>query len=303
MKAVVMHEYGGPDVLKYEDYPDPEAGAGELLIKTAAAGINPVDTRYRQGATQDWRTLQLPAIIGWDISGTIAKIGAGVNGFSLGDRVCAWADHTYAELCSVGAGLLARVPVSMDLVSAAAVPLVSLTGSQLITVASGLQKGQTVVVSGAQGGVGRSAVFAAKELGATVIAGVLKKQLGLAKDIGADRLVALDDAPDFASIENVDVVANCVRGATAQQLMGKIKPGGTFASVTGPPGNESDYPTICIAAFKSKPNAQQLEHLVQAVNNGRLIIPIERTMPFKDAAMAHAAVEAGGTGKILLTPH
>ena len=111
------------------------------------------------------------------LSGTVERLGAGVEGFSVGDQVLAWAYHTYAELCAVNADLLARVPKGMNLVDAAALPLVTMTGSQLIYVAADVKPGQTVLVSGAAGSVGRSAVFAAKDRGAVVIAGVLKKQL------------------------------------------------------------------------------------------------------------------------------
>jgi NAD(P)-dependent dehydrogenase (short-subunit alcohol dehydrogenase family) len=125
----------------------------------------------------------------------------------------------------------------MNLVDAAALPLVTMTGSQLIYVGADVKPGQTVLVSGAAGGVGRSAVFAAKDRGAVVIAGVLKKQLDAAKNLSADRVVALDDPAAFADLQSVEVVANTVRGKTAEDLMAKLKPDGTFASVTGAPAN------------------------------------------------------------------
>jgi NADPH:quinone reductase-like Zn-dependent oxidoreductase len=172
MKASVVHEYGGPEVLRYEDYPDPIVEPGEVLVRVAAAGVNPVDVLERSGETKEWRPIQFPGVIGWDLSGTVEKLGQGVEAFSVGDQVLAWAYHTYAELCAVKATLVAGVPKGMNLVDVAALPLVTMTGSQLIFVAADVKAGQTVLVSGAAGSVGRSAVFAAKDRGAVVIAGV-----------------------------------------------------------------------------------------------------------------------------------
>jgi NADPH:quinone reductase-like Zn-dependent oxidoreductase len=304
MKAAVIHDYGGPENLRYEDYPDPVPGPGQLLINVAAAGINPVDMHEISGAAKDWRPLQFPAILGWDVAGTVAKLGDGVREFAIGDRVAAWAYHTFAELVVADAKLFAKVPEKLDLVDAAAVPLVALTGSELISTASGIKRGDTVIVSGAAGGVGRSAVYMAKKMGAAkVVAGVQKAQLLQGASIGAHQTVALDDTAAFAALPQFDIVANCVRGATAQALMGKVKAGGTFASVVGPPENAKDYPSVNVVSFVSKQDSGKLRDLLEAVANGELRIPIERRVPLRDAAAAEAAVASGGAhGKVLLVP-
>ncbi len=175
MKAVVVHQYGGPEVLKFEDYPDPVPGPGEVLVRVAATSVNPIDYKRRAGLTKDIYPLHFPGLIGVDMAGTVVKIGPGVEGFSVGDRVFAMADNTYAELCAVKAAMLAKVPQGLDLIQAAALPLVTTTGNQLLA-ATGIKAGQTVLVVGAGGNVGRSAVFTAKQRGATVIAGVLKTE-------------------------------------------------------------------------------------------------------------------------------
>jgi NADPH:quinone reductase-like Zn-dependent oxidoreductase len=302
MKASVLHDYGGPSAMKYEDYPDPVPGAGEVLVKVAGAGMNPIDSAERSGGTKDWRPLQFPAVIGWDVSGTVIRLGAGVTELSVGDRVCAWAYHTYAELCAANANLFARVPNDMDLVDVAVVPLVGITGCQLISVASGVKPGQTVLVSGAAGGVGRSAVFMAKQMGATVIAGVIQRQLDQAKSIGADQTVALDDNRTFAAIPPVDIVANAVRGKTAAQLMGKVKPGGTFASTTGAPDNVKDYPQVRVVPFVSTQDRNVIAIVLDALRKRKLHIPIDRRIPLRDAGTGMAAFEAGGIGKVILLP-
>jgi len=191
MKAIVVHQYGGPEVLKFEDYPDPVPGEGEVLVRVAATSVNPIDYKRRAGLTKDFYPLRFPGLIGVDMAGTVVKIGPGVEGFSVGDQVFAMADNTYAELCAVKAAVLAKVPKGLDLIQAAALPLVTTTGNQLLS-ATGIKAGQTVLVVGAVGNVGRSAVFTAKERGATVIAGVLKRQMDEAKTVCADRAVATD---------------------------------------------------------------------------------------------------------------
>jgi NADPH:quinone reductase-like Zn-dependent oxidoreductase len=286
----------------YEDVPNPVPGVGEVLVKVAAAGINPVDAGYIRGATEDWRTLRFPAVIGWDVSGTVAQLGSGVNELTIGDKVAAWADHTFAELVVAKADLFAEIPSGLDLVDAAALPLVTLTGSQLISVASGIKSGDTVIVAGAAGGVGRSAVYMAKKLGGTVIAGVLQSQLDQAQSIGAHQTLALDDRAALAALPQVDIVANCVRGATASALMGKVKAAGTFASVTGPPDNANAYPAVKVVSLRSKQNSAQLRAMLEAVASGELTIPIDRRIPLRDAAAGEAAAAKGGIGKVLLVP-
>jgi NADPH:quinone reductase-like Zn-dependent oxidoreductase len=303
MKAAVLYEYGNPDVLKYEDYPDPKPGRGEVLVKVSAAGINPVDLLERKGMLKDWKPLNFPAVIGWDMAGTVVDVGEGVSSFRAGDRVLAWTYRTYAELCTVSADVLAKVPDGLDLIEAATLPLVGITGSQLISVASGIQPNQTVLVSGAAGGVGRSAIYTAKEQGAYVIAGVLSKQVETADDTGADEVVPLDNEQAFQAIPQVDVVANAVRGKTAERLLEKVKPGGVFASVTGAPSNADHFPSVRVNAFVSKQDPAVLAFCAEGEVAGRLKIPIGRKFALSDTRAAHEAMEQGGVnGKILLIP-
>src|ERR1019366_1484995 len=207
MKAIVVHQYGGPEVLKFEEYPDPVPGRGEVLVRVAAASVNPIDYKRRAGLTKDFYPIHFPGLIGVDMAGTVVKVGPGVEAFTAGNQVFAMADNTYAELCVAKADIIADIPKGLDLIQAAALPLVTTTGNQLIS-ATGIKAGKAVMVVGAVGSVGRSAVFTAKERGATVIAGVLKRQMDDAKSVGADQVVATDDDTAIANLLPLDAVAD-----------------------------------------------------------------------------------------------
>jgi NADPH:quinone reductase-like Zn-dependent oxidoreductase len=302
MKASVVSAYGGPEVMKYQDMPDPVLGVGDVLVKVAGIGINPEDMLERNGDLKDRWPMHFPAIIGLDVSGTVVATSDGVTDLKVGDRVCAWSYHTYAELVADKATLFAKVPATMDLVDAAALPLVGVTGSQLISVAGALRSGQTVLVSGAAGAVGRCAVYMAKVSGGRAIAGVLRSQLDQAESIGADETVALDDLAAFAAIPQVDVVANTLRGKAATDLLAKVKDGGTFASVTGEPDGTKDYPNVRVVSFRSKQDRAGIAVIADAVNSGKMTIPIGRRQELKNAGAAQDAFTKGGIGKVLLIP-
>jgi len=300
MKAVVLREYGGPEKLKLEDWDDPVAGDDEVLVHVAAASINPVDWKMRSGEAKARFPVQFPAILGRDLSGIVRSVGKNVTAFAPGDRVFGLAWHTYAELCVVKASDLAKVPDGLDLVNAAALPLVLLTGEQLIRVGTGIADGQTVLVTGAVGGVGRAAVRTALDAGAKVIAAVRKKQLDEAKQLHADQVVALDDDDAMAKVGFVDAIADTVGGATAQRLLSKVKPGGVFASVLGPPASAELHPTVKVVPVMAKPDPVRMLKLAEDVVKGTLTIPIDRMIPLEDAGAGQAAAEAGGIGKVLL---
>jgi NADPH:quinone reductase-like Zn-dependent oxidoreductase len=300
MKAVILHEYGGPEKLKYEEVPDPVAGEGEVLVRVAASSVNPIDFKLRSGAMQQYWPLQLPAILGRDVSGIVRSVGSGVTGFAPGDRVIALGNQAYAQLAVVSTADLTHLPDGLDLVEAAALPLVTLTGEQLISRGVKIQRGQTVLITGAIGGVGRTAVFTAKKAGAVVLAGVRKNQMKQAAEVGADQVLALDDKDAMEKLGFIDAVADTVGHETAENLLAKVKQGGVFASVLGPPANAKMHPTVRVESVRAVPDATMLRTLAEDVAAGRFKIPIDRMVPLENAADAHAAAEKGGIGKILL---
>jgi len=301
MKAVVLHEYGPPKNLKYEDFEDPTPGTGEVLVRVAAASINPVDLKIRSGKAQERFPQDFPAILGRDVAGIVHSLGEGVNDFKVGDRVFALAWHTYAELCVVNANELAHVPENLELTTAAAVPLVACTGDQLMRGGAKAQAGQTILLTGALGSVGRIALYCAKEIGAKVIAGVRKKQIDEAKSLGAIEAIDLDDDDSIARLGMLDAVADTVGGKVAPKLLAKVKSGGCYGSVLGPPQDADLHPTVQINALMAHPDTKTIVHYAEAIRDGKLVLPIESVMPLADAADAHARAEKGGRGKIILT--
>lgn len=304
MKAAVLHEYGPPSKLQYEDIEDPKPGPGEVLVRVSAASINPVDVKMRSGAAKDRFPVEFPAVLGRDVAGVVREVGEGVKDFVAGDRVMALAWHTYAELCVVKAEELAKVPENVEMTTAAAIPLVSVTGDQIVTDAAKVQNDHTVLITGALGSVGRCAVFSAKELGAKVIAGVRRKQLEEARKLpGVVEAVALDDDDAIARIGLLDAVADTVGGETGSKLLAKVKQGGTFGSVLGPPKDAALHPTIQVNAIMAHPDPATYVRYAEAVRDGRLALPVECMMPLSEAAEAHALMEKGGVGgKVLLVP-
>ena len=300
MKAVVLHEYGGPEKLKYEDVPDPVAGEGEVLVRQSATSVNPIDWKMRSGEAKAHFPVEFPAILGRDIAGIVRSLGPGVDGFAPGDKVIGLGSKTYAELAVARAGNLTHLPEGLDLVKAAAVPLVTLTGEQLISRGVKIQSGQTILISGAIGGVGRTAVFVAKKAGAIVFAGVRKSQLKQAAELGADEVIALDDDAAMAKVGLLDAVADTVGHEAAEMLLGKVKPGGVFASVLGPPANAKMHPTVRIELVMAVPDSDMLRTLAEDIAAGRFKIPIDRIVQLEEAGEAQAAAAKGGIGKVIL---
>lgn len=301
MKAVVLREYGSPSNLKYEDFPDPSPAAGEVLIRVSATSLNPIDWKMRSGEAKALFPVEFPAVLGRDVAGVIREVGEGVTEFHAGDRVFALALHTYAEFCVVPVDSLARIPEGLDMTAAASLPLVTATGDQLVRLGTKLQPGQTILISGALGSVGRCAVFAAKEIGGKIIAGVRKKHLDEAKALpGVVEAIDIDDDEALAHLGLIDCVADTIGGEIASKLLTKVKQGGIFGSVLGPPTDAALHPTLQINAIMAHPDASSLEHYAQAIQDGKLILPIDRVMPLSEAAAAHAAAEKGVSGKIVL---
>jgi NADPH:quinone reductase-like Zn-dependent oxidoreductase len=302
MKAVVLHEYGGPEKLKLEEnVPEPLVSGHTVLIAAAAASVNPIDWKVRSGARQKDFPLSFPAILGRDVSGVVRAVGKDVTHFKPGDRVLALSNATYAELVAVVDANVTHAPEGLDLVDAAAIPLVALTGDQLVRQATHVQTGQVVLITGALGSVGRAAVHSAKKLGAQVIAGVRRKELENALSLGVAGTLAVDDDQAIEEFPMVDAIADIVGGEVAAKLISKIKPGGSFgyASVL-PEKAAAQNPSVKITRVFAQPDPSKVREFADDLRDGNFVLPIGRRMELRDAAEAHVLGEKGGIGKILL---
>jgi NADPH:quinone reductase-like Zn-dependent oxidoreductase len=298
---MVLKEYGGVEQLELREIPEPKPGQGEVRVRVAAASVNPIDWKLRSGVARAVMPLDLPAVLGRDVAGEVVEVGPGVTSLSRGDRVLGLVQRGYAEQVVASEGAFARVPPGLELQAAAALPLVVLTGAQLIEEAVRPKKGDTVLVTGALGGVGRAAVHVAKLHGARVLAGVRARQKAEAAALGADQVVAIDDAAEIARLPPLDAIADTVGGETIARLLERLKPGGTLGSVVGPPPAAQGR-SIVVRAFLAHPDAKRLGELAEAVARGDLKIPIAARLPLAQAAEAMRLAERGGTGgKVLIT--
>jgi len=309
MKAVVLHEYGSPEMLKFEDnVREPQMSGSTVLIAAAAASVNPIDWKLRSGMVQKMYPLSLPAILGRDVSGIVRAVGANVKHFKPGDRVLALTNKTYAELVAVEDSDVTHLPDGVDLVDAAAIPLISLTGDQLVRLATNVKNGQVVLITGALGSVGRAAVHTAKKIGAQVIAGVRGKELDDARSLGVSDVLAIDDDKAIENFRLVDAIADTVGGDVAAKLIARVKQGGCFGyAAVLPEGAAAKNPTVKITRVGAQPDPSKVREFADDVRDGKFVLPIGRRMPLRDAAEAHVLGQKGGIGKIILlapdSPH
>jgi NADPH:quinone reductase-like Zn-dependent oxidoreductase len=305
MRAVVLHEYGGPDQLKFEEnVPEPQISGSTVLIAAAAASVNPIDWKVRSGMRKKDFPLSFPAILGRDVSGVVRVVGVNVKHFKPGDRVLAFSNATYAELVAVDDSGVTHLPDGVDLAESAAIPLIAVTGDQLVRIATNVQKGQVVLVTGALGSVGRAAVHTAKKMGAQVIAGVRGKELEEARTLGISGVLAIDDDEAIAKFRLLDAIADTVGGDVAAKLVAKVKHNGTFGySAMLPESAAAQNPAVKITRVQAQPDPSKVREFADDVRDGKFVLPIGRRMPLRDAAEAHVLAEKGGIGKILLLAH
>jgi NADPH:quinone reductase-like Zn-dependent oxidoreductase len=298
MRAIVVTGYGDVDKLESRDVPEPDAGPGEVKVRVIASSVNPIDWKLRSGVYRQSRPLQFPAILGRDASGTVVAVGTGVDSIRVGEKVLGLVNGAYAEYVVEKEETWAMLPASMDLVAAGALPLVTLTGAQLIEEAVRPRSGEVVLVTGALGGVGRSAVFAARSLGARVFAGVRRIQQQEAVKLNVE-VVALDDDSAITRLPQLDSIADTVGGQTLQKLLGKVKHGGVIGSVLGePPGAKEQG--LVVRPHGAHPDGRKLAELARAVAEGRLVIPIANSFPLAQIRQAQTLAERGAGGKVVL---
>jgi len=301
MKAVLLHGYGDVTRFSYEDVPMPVPASGEVLVKTIAVSINPVDWKIRRGDLKDMMPINFPAILGRDLTGEVAALGEGVIDLKIGELVFGLVNQSYAEYVACKAADLARIPDALDAIDAAALPLVLLTGAQVIEVGIHPRPGETILITGAMGGVGRTAAHVAKQHGVNVIAGVRSRQKKEAEGLGADRVIALDDEKEIASLPKLDAVADMVGHETIDRILPHIRKDGVLATVLGAPESAKGR-DLRVVAIWAQPDAARLEQLGREVAQGLFSIPISRKLKLSQIGEAQQLAEKGSIGKIVLTP-
>jgi NADPH:quinone reductase-like Zn-dependent oxidoreductase len=304
MKAVVAHEYGAPNVLKFENVPRPEAKEDEALVRVIASGVNPADPLTLSGKyAREWGT-QLPLIPGYEIAGIVEKMGAKFETLKVGDAVYGyptfgggWADYVTVKEWEV-----APKPKSLSFAEAAAVPMGALTAWQSLVDVAGLHEGQTILIHGGSGGVGTFAIQIAKARGARVIATASTANQDLLKQLGAD--VAIDYTKQkFEEIaKDVDCVLDPVGKETLARSYAVVKKGGIIlALVARPDPEELKKRGIRAAGISVKPNARDLAQIAQLIDTGKIKPMVTQVRPLSEAIAAEEQAETHHTrGKIVL---
>ncbi len=305
MKAIRFHAYGDPGVLVYEDAPVPRPGAGEMLVRVRAAGVNPVDWKIRRGGARSLASA-LPMIPGYDVSGTVESVGAGVTRFKRDDAVFAYMSlrrgGAYAEYAIVREDEAAAKPAKVDDVGAAAIPLAALTAWQALVDTARLGSGQTVLIHAAAGGVGTFAVQIAKARGAKVIGTASASNGEFLKDLGVDRFVDYRSERFEEVVKDVDVVLDSIGGDTLERSFKVVKPGGIIVSIVDDPSRfASGHPNVRGAGLLVKPDAGELAQIGALVDEGKIKPVVSTTLRLAEARRAQELSETGHTrGKIVL---
>lgn len=307
MKAVVVHQYGGPEVLKLEQVPLPEPKEDEIRVRVVAAGVNPVDALIRSGVFAKFFHSKLPLVPGYDIAGTVDRVGAKITKFKVGDAVYAYLGLKegggYAEYAVATEKEAAAKPKTLNFIEAAAVPVVGLTAWQALIDTAKLSAGQTVLIHGGSGGVGSFAIQIAKAKGAKVIATASSQNQDLLKQLGAD--VAIDyTKTKFEEVaKDVDVVLDSVGKDTLARSYGVLKKGGTIVSLVAQPSAvELEAHGIHGSALNVQPNAGELAELGKLIDERKIKVVVSQVLLLADAGKAQAQAQTGHTrGKIVLS--
>jgi NADPH:quinone reductase-like Zn-dependent oxidoreductase len=297
MHAVLIHETGGPDVLRYEETERPTPGEGEVLIEVRAASVNPIDWKIRRGL----RETQLPAVLGNDVSGVVEL--SRIDGLAPGDEVLGVASSGgYAEFATVPASLIAKKPAGVSHEQAAALPVSGLTAWQALFDSGALQAGQTALVAGGAGGVGHLAVQFAKHAGAHVIATGSSRNRDFVLGLGADEYIdySSQDVGEVAS--DVDFAFDTVGGETTESLVPTLREGGVLVTIANaPPEQLAAARGARAKLLVMSSSSEQLEKIAGLVADGAVRVEITQTFPLSEVRQAHVLSESGHTrGKIVL---
>ncbi|MGI4789902.1 MAG: NADP-dependent oxidoreductase [Janthinobacterium lividum] len=307
MKAARIHQFGGPENLIYEDAPKPEPKDGEVLIKVAAAGINPIDWKVGEGEMEQRVKHPLPLIPGWDVAGTVEALGIGVTAFTIGDAVFAMADNqrdgAYAEYITLPANTVSAKPDSVDFTTAASLALAGTTAWQALNEQAQLKSGQTVLIHGAGGAVGAFAVQFAIFIGAKVIATATGDDVKYVRELGADAVVDYKTEKFEDAAKAVDAVLDTIGGETQARSWAALRDGGVLVTTVGVVNAtpEATARGVHGKPFGAHPDASVLAEIARLVDVGQLKPRVAAVKPLAEARQAQELAKGGHTGgKVVL---
>ena len=301
MKAAVINQYGGNEVVQVAEVERPRPAAGEILVKIHAAGVNPVDWKIRSGAGQRMG-LTLPIRLGGEIAGTVEALGDGVTSFAKDDAVYGVIKFGgLAEYAIAKAGDVVAKPASLDFPSAAAIPLGALTAWQAMFDVAELKSKQRVLITSGSGGVGSLAVQLAKAKGAYVIAMASTRNLELVKSLGADEVIDYSALPFEQVVRDLDVVFDTVGEDTFQRAFQTLKKGGVLVTAVAFPKDEAQRHGVAVARVLCKPNAEELRAISELIDGGKLRAVVSTVLPLSAVKQALELSEGRHpAGKIVL---
>lgn len=313
MRAVYYERFGGADVLTVGDLPDPEPGPGEVLIALQATSVNPIDWKIREGLFECVFDHRFPIVPGWDAAGTVAAVGAGVDGLAVGQAVYAYCrkpvahEGTYAEYVTMPADAVAPAPASLTAEQAAAIPLCALTCWQSLVDFGQVQAGDSVLIHAGAGGVGSLGIQLAKHLGARVLTTASARNADYVTGLGADLVIDYTRQDYRATVraaapDGVDMILDGVGGAIPAESLELIRGGGGLACLNEPPDEAAAASRgIRTARIYAEPNGAQLGEIAKLIDAGALRPPAIDTLPLARAAEAMARSQTGHVrGKLVL---
>lgn len=331
MRALVVTRYGGPEAMEMRDVPAPEPGPRDLRIRVQAAGLNPVDYKFRQGVLKLIQRPSFPLILGSELAGVVESVGSAVTRFRPGDRVFARVAKTtygaFAEVACVDEALVARMPETLDFPEAAGIPLAGLTAMQCLRDELHVGPNMRVLITGGAGGVGTFAIQIAKWLGATVVTTASPRGEALVRSMGADEVIDYTRQELTDVLRDVDAALDLIGGKTLEQCLSVVKRGGTVVSIAGMPEPQTAWKDLeagprlaamfWLASFKLRkqarahgvryrykfmhPSGPELAELAALIDQGELEVVIDRVFPFREIDQAFAYLEKGhAKGKVVV---
>ncbi len=330
MKAFIVDRYGSADCVRASDVADPEVGEGDVLIEIHAAGVNPLDSKIRDGQFKLFLPYRLPLILGNELAGVVVRVGSGVRRFKPGDEVYARPDKnrigTFAEFIAVSEDDLAMKPKSLTMEEAASIPLVGLTAWQALIEKAKLKKGRKVLIHAGSGGVGTFAIQLAKQVGATVATTTSTANIDLVRRLGADIVIDYKKDSFEEILRDCDVVLNSLDAETLKKSLRVLKPGGSLISISGPPDPEFARKlglsrilelVMRVLSFRIRRQAKrhqvnysflfmrasgdQLRQIASLIEAGTIHPVLDRVFPFESTKEAMAYVEKGrAKGKVVV---